>query len=100
MIKHTDLCASSGTSWFGHSIITTAQRLTDLFGPESFDAPSCDGSQREWVLRTDAGQVVTIYDRCYHVYDINELVRWHIGAHSSYNAMVGTILIKQMLNQS
>lgn len=82
MKKHTDILASNGTSYRGHYIITTAERLIDLFGPPQYTDVSCDGSQMEWVLNNN-GDCITIYDRCSSPYRLDEPVRWHIGAHSS-----------------
>lgn len=97
MHKHTDIHSVSGTSWHGHEIVTTAARLTELFGEATFDAPSCDGSQMEWALEHDS-MAITIYDRRSASFDAYEPVCWHIGAHNRWNASVAYLHLINLLN--
>jgi hypothetical protein len=97
MHKHDDIFSANGTSWHGQYIITTAARLTELFGEPTFDAPSCDGGQMEWTLDHD-GMAITVYDRQSYSFDPYTPVRWHIGAHSSWNAMVAQHVLNNLIN--
>ena len=97
MHKHHDIHSVSGTSWHGHEIVTTAARLTELFGEPTFDAPSCDGSQMEWALEHD-GMAITVYDRCSSSFDPYTPVRWHIGAHNRWHASVAYLHLINLIN--
>jgi len=97
MHKHDDIFSASGTSWHGHEIITTAARLTELFGEPTFDAPSCDGSQMEWALEHD-GMAITVYDRRSSSFDPHQPVRWHIGAHNRWHASVAYLHLINLIN--
>lgn len=96
MKAHDNIRASNGTSHHGYHIIATAQSLIDLFGEPTFDGASCDGGQMEWVLEHN-GNCITVYDRCFKAYRLTDDVRWHIGAHNSYDAMTASAELNHLI---
>ena len=80
MKKHANIYASTGTSYHGHYIIATPERLIELFGVPQLTDTSCDGGQMEWIMEHD-GNCITIYDRCRSPYRLDQAVRYNIGAH-------------------
>lgn len=83
-IKRTEQ-TNNMTSFHGHTITTTPERLTNLFGPPTYE--SNDGEDKvnmEWVLELDNGSVFTIYDwKEYKKLSMTHKIDWHIGARNS-----------------
>lgn len=76
--------SADGTS-FHHTIVSaTINELTAVFGQPTHD--NNDGQDKvnvEWVLETDSGYPITIYDwKEYRAIGEDELIEWHIGGHS------------------
>ena len=98
MTKHPDPLAASFTSWHGHTIMAAASRLIELFGEPQTDAPSLDfRSQREWILQTRTGSVITLYDTRSSSYDIDEVIAWHVGAKTKEAAQNGSVILKHII---
>ena len=96
MKKHSNMYACNGTSYYGDHIITTAQRLIDLFGQPTFEGVSCDGGQMEWVLEHN-GNCITIYDRRRSPYGLNDSIGWNIGAHSATASMYAETALRRLV---
>lgn len=96
MKKHMDIYASNGTSYYGDHVITTAQRLIDLFGQPSFDGMCCDGGQMEWVLEHN-GNCITVYDRRRSPYGLNDQVTWNIGAHNATASLYAETALRRLV---
>ena len=96
MKKHSNMYACNGTSYYGDHIITTAQRLIDLFGQPTFEGVSCDGGQLEWVLEHN-GNCITIYDRRRSPYGLNDQVGWNIGAHNATASMDAETALRRLV---
>ena len=84
MITRHELQQDGGTSFFRHTVSTSINRLTELFGEAmeiSFDQD--DKVQYEWVLETSEGVIFTVYDwKEYREVSMYETVEFHIGSHS------------------
>ena len=103
--KHTqpmkathDIHASNNTCYHGHQIITTAQSLIDLFGAPTFNSPSYDNGQMEWVLDHN-GKCITVYDRWFKAYKLTDKMVWNIGAFNAYVAMTASAELNRLIEQ-
>lgn len=80
-IKRTDR-DNNMTSFHGHTIRATPERLINLFGPPTWE--SNDGEDKvnmEWVLELPDESVFTIYDwKEYKKLQMTHKIEWHIGA--------------------
>jgi hypothetical protein len=98
MAKHTRKNAA-GTSFHGTTITATPQQLIDLF-PNSYYRQN-DGRDKtnfDFTLETESGNVFTIYDwKEYRSLDMNERVRWHVGANNKEISMEGAAEVRAML---
>ncbi len=76
--------STNGTSFFGTTIRASVNQLINAFGePTIQDNTGEDKVNFEWDMETDEGDVFTIYDWKEHrKLDLDELIEWHIGAHS------------------
>ena len=73
------------TSFHGHTITTTPERLINLFGPPTTD--SNDGEDKvnmEWILELPDEYIFTIYDwKEYKKLQMTHKIQWHIGARNT-----------------
>jgi hypothetical protein len=76
--------SANGTSLHGVTLQSTVGELTTVLGEPTFSNNTGeDKVNYEWILETSSGQVFTIYDwKHYGPIRRNELIEWHIGAHS------------------
>ena len=84
MIQKTDKSAN-GTSYHMIDIPTTLRRLIDTFGePQSMNNDGSDKTNIDYVLENSDGDVFTVYDwKMYRPIDMDEVLRFHIGAHDA-----------------
>lgn len=74
----------SGTSYFGTTITTTVNKLKKVLGQGEDNNDGSDKVNFDWVAETDKGDVFTVYDwKSYRPLELNELIDFHIGAHSA-----------------
>ena len=82
--KLNTMVSANGTSFHGQVVEATVTELIAACGSPA--AENNDGQDKvnfEWVLETGTGNVFTIYDwKEYRVLPMNEVIEWHIGAHS------------------
>lgn len=98
MAKHTRKSAG-GTSFYGITLKATPQQLIDLF-PNSYDEQN-DGRDKtnfDFTLQTESGEVFTIYDwKEYRRLEMDEVVKWHIGASNEATSIEGRDEVVAML---
>lgn len=82
--KLKSMVSASGTSFHGQVVEATVTELIAACGsPVGGNNDGKDKVNFEWVLETSTGNVFTIYDwKEYRVLPMNEVIQWHIGAHS------------------
>ena len=84
-----NLDAVNGTSWHGHYVTATVNKLKEVCGTPYYGHPD-DKVQHEWTMATEDGTPFTIYDwKEYRQYPNDELIEWHIGGHQSKDAIKG-----------
>lgn len=70
-----------GTSFFGHTISTTVNKLKKILGQGEDNNNGSDKVNFDWTAETDNGDVFTVYDwKYYRPLDLDEIVDFHIGA--------------------
>jgi hypothetical protein len=84
---------TGGTSFHGHTVTCSVQDLITIIGkPQGEYNTGDDKTNFDWDCENDKGEVFTIYDwKEYRVLDLNEYIRFHIGAYdsnASYQAMI------------
>jgi hypothetical protein len=73
----------TGTSFHDVTFKATVNQLTKAFGEPDDNNTGEDKVNFVWDMETDEGDVFTIYDWKEHrKLDLDELIEWHIGAHS------------------
>lgn len=74
----------NGTSWYGYTVGALPSHLIKVFGePTYMENGGEDKVNMEWHMISEHGIVFTIYDwKTYRPLEMDELVDWHIGAHS------------------
>ena len=87
-IQWSNKVGGGGTSFHGHTIVTTINKLYQKFG-EPYNEQN-DGSDKcnfDWLGLTDGGDVFTIYDwKEYRSIGLNEDIKFHIGAKDAETA--------------
>lgn len=75
---------ATGTSFHGTTIRATLKQVFAILGTPDDDSNTGDDKVNyEWVRKTDAGDVFTVYDwKEYRQIGWDETVEWHIGANS------------------
>jgi len=75
---------TTGTSFYGVTLIVTPQQLIDALGePDFFDNDGHDKVNMEYDLETEDGIVFTIYDwKEYRPLQMDEKIEFHIGGFS------------------
>jgi len=88
-----------GTSFHNTFIITTPQKLIEIFGePQYGDNDGSDKTNFDWVCETEDGDVFTIYDWKYNrPLKMDELVDFHIGGKTGYITMTAQHEISKLL---
>lgn len=73
-----------GTSFHGTTFKATVAELKKVLGiPVDHNNGGYDKVNFEWHLQTETGSIFTVYDwKNYRPLKEDELVEWHIGAHS------------------
>lgn len=70
------------TSFHGHVIEATPEKLFNLLGPPTYE--SNDGRDKvnmEWVMELECGSIFTIYDwKEYKKLSMTHKILWHIGS--------------------
>jgi hypothetical protein len=76
---------ATGTSFHGVTIRATVRKMCRLLGTPTVNTNyGSDKVNFEWVRKTDAGDVFTVYDwKEYRVLSEDDVIEWHIGAHTS-----------------
>lgn len=91
--------SAGGTSFHNTTVSATINELTAVFGQPTHD--NNDGQDKvnvEWVLETDSGKPITIYDwKEYRAIGEDELIEWHIGGHSALDTEEAKIEIESHL---
>jgi hypothetical protein len=92
--------SASGTSFHGTTIEATPNELSNLLNePYSSYNNGMDKTNFDWVIETETGDVVTIYDwKYYHPLDMDTTYEWHIGGHSKTGTEIAKNELKQLLN--
>ena len=83
MAKQTNQSVD-GTSFHGVTVDASVNQLINALGEPSYVSNTGeDKTNFEWFMETDEGGVFTIYDwKHYRPLDLDEIINWHIGAHS------------------
>ncbi len=70
-----------GTSFHSVTFTATVNELWGILGKPRFNENTGDDKINfEWVMKTDGGEVFTVYDwKEYRVISENEEIEWHIG---------------------
>ena len=91
-MKKTDKTAD-GTSFFGVTIRSTINILTDALGhPQHYQNTGEDKVNVEWICETENGNVVTIYDwREHRTIGVDEEIEFHLGGHNKIDTIEGKI---------
>ena len=93
--------SANGTSFHSDTVFATVSDLRKILGEPRYQQN--DGSDKvnfDWVMETEDGEVFTVYDwKEYRRLGEDEIVEWHIGAHSSYVASQGINEIAEALNK-
>jgi hypothetical protein len=76
---------ATGTSFHGVTIRATVREMCRLLGtPTICTNYGTDKINFEWVRKTDAGDVFTVYDwKEYRVLSEGDVIEWHIGSHTA-----------------
>lgn len=75
--------SSGGTSFHGTTFTATVAELRKVLGIPADNNSGRDKVNFEWKKQTETGSVFTVYDwKTYRPLKEDELVNWHIGAHS------------------
>ena len=81
-----NLDAVNGTSWHGHYVTTTVNKLKEVCGTPYYGHPD-DKVQHEWTMATEDGTPFTIYDwKEYRHYENYEKIEWHIGTENRFGS--------------
>lgn len=69
------------SGWYGGvKLLTTYNELEKQFGKPTYDGSGDGKVNYEWVLETELGEVITIYDwKEYRDFGKDENIWWHIG---------------------
>ena len=98
-IKKNDYVDPSGTSFHGNVVLETPRNLKAIFGEPTYDQN--DGSDKtnlEWFFELENGSPVTLYDwKSYRSIGDDEVIEWHVGAHTSEIASVAEEAIRSVL---
>ncbi len=83
MAKKTN-SSTNGTSFHDVTFKATVNQLINAFGEPDYDGNTGEDKVNfVWDMETDEGDVFTIYDwKHYRKLDLDEIIEWHIGAHS------------------
>jgi len=74
--------SANGTSFHSVTIKATILQLTDILGEPVMGGIE-DKVTHEWEAETDEGDIFTVYDwKEYRGINKDEIIDWHIGAHS------------------
>ena len=88
--------STNGTSFYGDVIVTTANKLTEIFGESE---GSSDKTIYLWSLEDENGDVFTIYDyKNYGGLGFDAVESFHIGAHSGKIANKVKIELEKLIN--
>lgn len=93
--------STNGTSFHNVTIKTSVNKLKSVLGePEVEDNTGEDKVNFEWDLETSEGDVVSLYDyKQYREIGEDEIIEWHIGAHSKSVSNVAFNELKALLNK-
>lgn len=91
--------SANGTSFWGVTIDSTVNELTQAIGHPPHKHGSDDGKVNyEWVLETSAGDVFTIYDwKEYRYLSKDRIIEWHIGSHDKLSSIRAAEEIRQLI---
>jgi len=81
----------NGTSFHDHIVVATVNQIRQICGEPMYESKDPDEkSQYDWCMETESGTVFTIYDwKEYRIFGEDEMIEWHIGAHSWEEAEAG-----------
>ena len=100
MIKTSTNKSANGTSFHGHEILTTYNELVKHFGEPTYVNGIEEKSQFDWVLEHEIGFVFTIYDwKEYKTIEPDDVISWHIGAHSEDASRVAHLAVTSTITQ-
>ena len=90
---------ATGTSFHGTTVRATLKQMLAILGTPDDDSNTGDDKVNyEWVRKTDAGDVFTVYDwKEYRVLDEGTTVEWHVGARSQAVAESAKGSIKMLM---
>jgi hypothetical protein len=93
--------STNGTSFHNVTIKTSVNKLKSVLGePEFEDNTGEEKVNFEWDLETSEGDVVSLYDwKQYREIDEDEIIEFHIGAHSKSVSNVAFNELKALLNK-
>jgi hypothetical protein len=93
--------STNGTSFHNVTIKTSVNKLKSVLGePEFEDNTGEEKVNFEWDLETSEGDVVSLYDwKQYREIGEDEIIEWHIGAHSKSASNVAFNELKALLNK-
>jgi len=91
---------ANGTSFHGVTFKATVNQLISVLGePHWVDNTGEDKVNFDFVFETEEGDVFTAYDwKEYKVLDLDEVIEWHIGAHSKSVSNVAKEELEKVLN--
>lgn len=90
---------ANGTSFFGTTIRTTANKLKEVFG-NCYGASSDGKTNHEWILGFFDGveRIITIYDyKEYREFNDDEYIYWHIGGFSEESTEKAKKMIEALI---
>lgn len=91
--------SANGTSFYDHTIRATVNDLIQVCGKPYEHGDPNDKVQYEWLMETENGTVFTIYDwKEYRTFSENDVIAWHIGGNSGYEASKGLSELSQALD--
>ncbi len=72
---------SNLTSYFGSQIKASVNELIKVLGKPVYSDNVGDGENFKWVLETDGGKVITVYDitKGKSINDLDGKITWNIG---------------------
>lgn len=95
-----DLINFPMTSFHGDTILSTINKLTELFGEPYNEGDKYDKVQYEWILKLDEIPF-TIYDwKEYSDIFPDNRIRFHIGAENAKDSKIVYNYISELLNGS
>jgi len=92
----------SGISHYGYILFTSKRNLIKIFGVPTYTSKDFldDSSQYEWDIEMDylgSTYIFTIYDTEDSRINNNDIIEWHIGAHSDQESRFIRNVVKDLV---